>query len=84
MSGRPEEDHDHAQWLRKALGDGRAASAAGAARPRSCGRIKDQRLHRQLRARITEFVRAWRAEGVRSALAAYVPLTFVWGEAFPV
>jgi transposase len=33
--------------------------------------------------RVTEFMRAWRAEqGAVSARAAYVPLSFAWGEAF--
>jgi len=34
-------------------------------------------------ARVTEFVRAWRAEqGAVTAGGAYVPLSFTWGEAF--
>jgi transposase len=34
-------------------------------------------------ARVTEFIRAWRAEqGAVSARTAYVPLSFAWGEAF--
>src|SRR5262245_27442264 len=34
-------------------------------------------------ARVTEFVRAWRAEqGAVAARVAYVPLSFAWGEAF--
>ncbi len=50
-----------------------------------------RKLHAQLQAdgfagsyaRVTEFVRAWRAEqGAVSARAAYVPLSFAWGEAF--
>jgi hypothetical protein len=65
--------------------------AADARRPRREGRTA-RKLYAQLRAqgfprsygRITEFTRAWRTEqGAVSARAAYVLLSFVWGEAFP-
>jgi transcriptional regulator with XRE-family HTH domain len=71
-------------WLRDAL-------AADARRPRRERRTA-RKLLAQLReqgcpgsyARVTEFVRAWRADqGAVAARAAYVPLSFAWGEAFP-
>src|SRR5690606_20237680 len=72
----PKKIADHEQWLRKAL-------EADARRPRRERRTA-LKLHAQLKdqcftgsyARVTEFVRAWRAElGAVSARAAYVPLT---------
>jgi transposase len=68
----------------------RDALAADARRPRRDRRTA-RKLHAQLReegfsgsyARVTEFIRAWRADqGAVSARTAYVPLTFAWGEAF--
>jgi transposase len=68
----------------------RDALAADARRPRRERRTA-RKLYAQLReqgfpgsyARVTEFVRAWRAEqGAVSARTAYVPLSFAWGEAF--
>ncbi len=68
----------------------RDALAADARRPRRERRTA-RTLLAQLRgagfagsyARVTEFVRAWRAEqGAVAARAAYVPLSFAWGEAF--
>ncbi len=79
----PKKIDEHAQWLRQAL-------ETDARRPRSDRRTA-LRLHAQLKekgftggySRITEFVRAWRAEaGSVTARSAYVPLTFAWGEAF--
>jgi transposase len=69
--------------------DLRAWLEADARRPR-----RDRRsalaLFKQLRkagfrgsyARVTEFVRCWRAEGAASASSAFVPLQFAFGEAF--
>ena len=68
----------------------RDALAADARRPRRERRTA-RRLYGQLRdqgfsgsyGRVTEFIRAWRTEqGAVSARAAYVPLSFGWGEAF--
>jgi transposase len=68
----------------------REALAADARRPRRERRTA-RKLYAQLQAagfpgsygRVTEFIRAWRAEqGAVSARAAYVPLSFAWGEAF--
>jgi len=68
----------------------RQALEADARRPRRERRTA-QKLHAQLQAegfagsyaRVTEFIRAWRAaQGAVSARAAYVPLSFAWGEAF--
>jgi transposase len=68
----------------------RDALAADARRPRRERRTA-RKLHAQLRAegfrgsyaRVTECVRAWRAEqGAVTARSAYVPLSFAWGEAF--
>src|SRR5262245_5599406 len=68
----------------------RVALAADARRPRRDRRTA-RKLFAQLReqgfpgsyARVTEFVRAWQAEqGAVAARAAYVPLSFAWGEAF--
>jgi transposase len=68
----------------------RDALAVDARRPRRERRTA-RKLYAQLQAqgfrgsyaRVTEFVRAWRADqGAVSARAAYVPLTFAWGEAF--
>jgi len=68
----------------------RQALEADARRPRRERRTA-RKLYAQLQAdgfagsyaRVTEFVRAWRAEqGAVSARAAYVPLSFAWGEAF--
>ncbi|WP_411888381.1 IS21 family transposase [Hydrocarboniphaga effusa] len=79
----PKKITDHEQWLRKAL-------EADSRRPRREQRTA-LKLHAQLKdqgftgsyARVTEFVRKWRAElGAVSARADYVPLTFTWGEAF--
>ena len=73
----------HAEFLRQAL-------KADALRPKSERRTA-VRLHAQIRergftgsyTRVTEFVRAWRAEaGSVTARSAYVPLSFDWGEAF--
>jgi transposase len=68
----------------------RDALATDARRPRRERRTA-RRLYAQLQAqgfpgsygRVTEFIRAWRTEqGAVSARAAYVPLSFAWGEAF--
>jgi transposase len=68
----------------------RDALAADARRPRRERRTA-RKLYAQIRAagfsgsyaRVTEFVRAWRAEqGAVTARSAYVPLSFAWGEAF--
>src|SRR5688572_8115973 len=68
----------------------RDALATDARRPRRERRTA-RRLHAQIReegfagsyARVTEFIRAWRAEqGAVTARSAYVPLSFAWGEAF--
>jgi transposase len=68
----------------------RQAVEADARRPRH-GRRTARKLYAQLQAqgfpgsygRVTECLRAWRAaEGAVAARAAYVPLTFAWGEAF--
>jgi transposase-like protein len=68
----------------------RQALEADARRPRRERRTA-RKLHAQLQqqgfsgsyARVTEFIRAWRAaQGAVSARAAYVPLHFAWGEAF--
>jgi transposase len=68
----------------------REALAADARRPRRERRTA-RKLYLQLQqqgfpgsyGRVTEFMRAWRAEqGAVSARAAYVPLSFAWGEAF--
>jgi transposase len=68
----------------------RQALEADARRPRRERRTA-RKLYAQLQAdgfagsyaRVTEFLRAWRAEqGAVSARAAYVPLSFAWGEAF--
>jgi transposase len=68
----------------------RQALEADARRPRRERRTA-LKLHAQLTkdgfsgsyARVTEFIRAWRAEqGAVSARSAYVPLHFGWGEAF--
>ncbi len=68
----------------------RDALAADARRPRRERRTA-LKLLAQLRAegfagsyaRVTEFVRAWRADqGAVAARTAYVPLSFAWGEAF--
>jgi len=68
----------------------REALAADARRPRRERRTA-RKLYTQLQqqgfpgsyARVTEFIRAWRAEqGGVAARAAYVPLSFAWGEAF--
>lgn len=68
----------------------RQALEADAHRPRRERRTALQ-LYAQLRtqgfsgsyARVTEFVRAWRAaRGAVTARSAYVPLSFAWGEAF--
>jgi len=68
----------------------RQALEADARRPRRERRTAGK-LYAQLReqgfggsyARVTEFIRAWRTErGAVAARAAYVPLTFAWGEAF--
>ena len=73
---------DHAQWLRAGAGDNAMRPRRSGARPRSCGR-RSRTGFTGSYARITEFVRAWRAEaGAVSARAAYVLLTFAWGEAF--
>jgi len=73
----------YASWLREAL-------EADARRPRRERRTA-VKLFAQLRAegfggsyaRVTEFVRAWRADqGAVTARSAYVPLRFAWGEAF--
>jgi transposase len=73
----------HIEWLRQAL-------ETDARRPRA-DRRTGLRLYAQLKAqgfvgsycRITEYMRAWRAEaGAVTARSAYVPLSFVWGEAF--
>jgi len=68
----------------------RDALATDARRPRRERRTA-RKLYAQIRAegfpgsyaRVTEFVRAWRAEqGAVTARSAYVPLSFAWGEAF--
>jgi transcriptional regulator with XRE-family HTH domain len=68
----------------------RDALAADARRPRRERRTA-LKLLTQLRAqgfpgsyaRVTEFVRAWRADqGAVTARSAFVPLSFAWGEAF--
>jgi len=68
----------------------REALAADARRPRRERRTA-RKHYAQLQAhgfagsyaRVTEFIRAWRTEqGAVSARAAYVPLSFAWGEAF--
>ena len=68
----------------------REALAADARRPRRERRTA-RKLYAQLQhegfsgsyGRVTEFIRAWRAQqGAVSARAAYVPLSFAWGEAF--
>jgi DNA replication protein DnaC/transcriptional regulator with XRE-family HTH domain len=68
----------------------RDALATDARRPRRERRTA-RKLYAQLReqgftgsyARVTEFIRAWRAEqGAVTARSAYVPLSFAWGEAF--
>ncbi len=73
----------HAEWLREAL-------ELDARRSRSDRRTA-LRLHAQLKergftgayTRVTEFVRAWRAEAnALSARSAFVPLSFALGEAF--
>jgi transposase len=70
-------------WLREAL----AADVRRSRRERRTAR----KLYAQLQAqgfagsygRVTECIRAWRADqGAVSARAAYVPLSFAWGEAF--
>lgn len=72
-----------APWLARAL-------ETDAGKPRKQRRTA-KRLHEQIQAqgftgdysRVTEFVRAWRAErGSPAGRAAFVPLTFTWGEAF--
>ena len=79
----PKKIGPHTAWLREAL-------AADARRPRRERRTA-LKLLTQLReqgfsgsyARVTEFVRAWRADqGAVAARTAYVPLHFAWGEAF--
>lgn len=79
----PKKITDHETWLRQAL-------EADARRPRRERRTA-LKLHAQLKdqgftgsyTRVTEFVRAWRAElGAVTARSAYVPLSFTWGEAF--
>jgi transposase len=78
-----EEDRPYEATLRQAL-------EADARRPRR-ERPTALTLHAQLikdgfpgsYARVTEFIRAWRAEqGAVSARSAYGPLHFAWGEAF--
>jgi len=73
----------YVEWLRQAL-------ETDARRPRKERRTA-LRLHAQIQAkgftgsysRVTEFVRRWKAEaGAVTARAAYVPLSFDWGEAF--
>ncbi|MCC6191180.1 MAG: IS21 family transposase [Anaerolineales bacterium] len=67
----------------------REALAVDARRPRRERRTA-RKLYAQLRAegfpgsyaRITEFIRAWRVDQGTAARAAYVPLSFAWGEAF--
>jgi transposase len=68
----------------------REALAADARRPRRERRTA-RKLYAQLQAqgfagsysRVTEFIRTWRADqGTVTARAAYVPLSFAWGEAF--
>ena len=68
----------------------RGALATDARRPRRERRTA-RKLYAQIRAegfagsyaRVTEFIRAWRAEqGAVTARSAYVPLSFAWGEAF--
>jgi transposase len=68
----------------------REALAADARRPRRERRTA-RKLYAQLQhqgfagsyGRVTEFIRAWRADqGAMTARAAYVPLSFAWGEAF--
>ena len=72
----------YVEWLRQAL-------ETDARRPRKERRTA-LRLHAQIQAkgftgsysRVTEFVRRWKAEaGAVTARAAYVPLSFDWGEA---
>ena len=79
----PKKITDHAQWLRKALEtDARRPRRERRTALKLWAQLKDQGFTGSY-ARITEFVRAWRAEaGAVSARAAYVPLTFAWGEAF--
>jgi transposase len=73
----------HLEWLRQAL-------QADAQRSRSDRRTA-LKLHAQLKergftgsyCRVTEAVRAWRAEAQAvTARSAFVPLAFAWGEAF--
>ena len=68
----------------------REALATDARRPRRERRTA-RKLYAQIRAegfsgsyaRVTAFVRTWRAEqGAVTARSAYVPLSFAWGEAF--
>jgi transposase len=79
----PKKIDEHVQWLHQAL-------EADAHRARSDRRTA-LKLHQQLQergftggyARVTEAVRAWRAQKQSvTARSAYVPLTFTWGEAF--
>ena len=82
-SAGPKKIGPYETWLREAL-------AADARRPRRERRTA-RKLYAQVQAqgfagsygRVTEFIRAWRADqGAVAARAAYVPLSFAWGEAF--
>lgn len=79
----PKKIDAYATWLTEAL-------ETDARRPRKQRRTA-LRLHEQIveqgfsgdYTRVTEFVRSWRTQaGAVTARAAYVPLSFAWGEAF--
>lgn len=73
----------HADWLRQAL----ESDAHRPRRDRRTGRVLLAQLRERGYAggysRVTDFIREWRqAAGAVTARAAYVPLSFSWGEAF--